>query len=297
MVMKKRKRDRRGERDWRAYNKDLVNRGEFYINPSFLESWIPEVEIMNAGKVGEPYLYPDSLIRFLAVLHAKSFNFRDLEGVVRSLSNALGIPFPVISYSQVCRRVNALDLDFERDCDNVAVAVDGTGMKITNRGEYIRHKWGVRKGWVKVVIMGGSNGITDVRVGSERLDERRAGRGMLRKVKGVKKVFMDGLHDCRDTFNLCASKGIEPVIKIRKNASTRSHGSPARRKEVLLYKRLGHKGWVKYKDYGRRWPLSEGIISSVKTIFNEGIRAHKTKNAYHEARMKFWAYQQLRKIT
>jgi hypothetical protein len=278
------------------YNESLVKRGEFYINPVFLESWIPEVNALNAGKVGEPFLYPESLVKFLAVLHVKGFDYRSLEGVLGALSKRL-LPFPVICYSQVCRRVNALSLSFERVNDDVMVAIDGTGLKVTNRGEWIRHKWGVRRGWVKVVIMGGRNGVIDVRVGSEGLDERRAGRGMLRKAKNVRKAFMDGLHDCRDTFNLLNEKGIEPAIKIRKNASTHAKGSLARRKEVLLYKKLGHKEWVKHKDYGRRWPLSEGIISGTKTIFNENIKAHKKQNMYHEARMKFWAYNKILKIT
>lgn len=292
----RRKRDRRGERDWKRYNKRLVNRGEFYINPVFLESWIPEVNEMNNGKVGEPFLYSNSLIEFLAVLHVKGFDYRACQGILEALSKRL-FPFPVINYSQICRRVNALPLNFKSDNNNILVAVDGTGLKLTNRGEWIRHKWKVKRGWVKVVIMGGSNGTIDIRTGNENLDERRAGRGMIRNSKRVKKAFMDGLHDAKDTFNLLASKGIEPVIKIRKNASTKSRGSMPRRKAVIEYKKLGHKDWVKHKDYGRRWPLSEGIISGTKTIFSENIRAHKTKNAYHEAKLKFWSYNQLLHLT
>jgi len=34
----------------------------------------------------------------------------------------------------------------------------------------------------------------------------------------------------------------------------------------------------------------------VKRIFDENIRSHKTRNMYHEARLKFWAYQQLKDI-
>ena len=38
-------------RDWRAYNNELVKRGEFYINPRFLETWNEEVkEVKNLLK-------------------------------------------------------------------------------------------------------------------------------------------------------------------------------------------------------------------------------------------------------
>lgn len=292
--MRKVKRDRSGERDWRSYNYKGVLRGEFYVNPAFLKTWINEINEMNSGKVGEPYIYPNSLIEFLAVLHTKCFDYRACEGIMRGLFKQLNIPFTAITYTQICRRINALELDFKNDNKNALVAIDGTGMKLTNRGEYIRDKWKVRRGWVKVVIMGSKNGTIDIRVGNEDLDERRSARGMLRKSKNIKKLFMDGLHDARDTFNLLAKKGIEPAIKIRKNASVHARGSLARKKEVKLYKSMTHKDWVTHKDYGQRWPLSEGIISSVKTMFGENLRAHKIKNAYHEARMKFWVYNKLR---
>jgi len=60
-------------------------RGYFYFNPEFLDKWNEEIEQMNAGKVGEPYIYPESMIKFLAVLHCR-FDFRGLEGFMRWLS-------------------------------------------------------------------------------------------------------------------------------------------------------------------------------------------------------------------
>lgn len=281
------------KRDWKAYNEKLVKRGEFYINPRFLNTWLDELEEMNAGKVGQPYLYPESMIEFLSVLDAKGFDDRSLEGIMRGLSKNFG-NFPVISYSQINRRINQLGLDFENyNCENLVVGIDGSGIKVSNRGEWMRQKWGVRRGWIKVVIMGTSDGKTiDVRVGSEELDEKAAGRGMLRKnKKKIKKAIFDGLHDCEDTFNLCEKLGIESAIKIRENASEKGLGS--RPKEVRLYKGIGYKKWAEQKQYGLRWPSTEGIFSAVKRIFGEHVNSHKKRNAYHEAKLKFWAYQQL----
>ena len=72
-------------RDWKEYNEELVMRGYFYFNPEFLLSWNDELAKMNARKVGQPYLYPESMIKFLAVLHCK-FDFRALEGFMHWLS-------------------------------------------------------------------------------------------------------------------------------------------------------------------------------------------------------------------
>lgn len=283
------------KRDWKVYNQKLVKRGEFYINPRFLETWLEEVKEMNFGKVGQPYLYPNTMIEFLAVLWSKGFDYRALQGIMGGLSKRLGL-FPVISWSQIRRRIKKLSLNFKAKSNNLIVACDGSGIKVTNRGEWIRQKWQIRRGWIKVVVMGDKNGnIVDVRTGNEDLDERASSRGMLRKnKKNIKKALMDGYHDCEDTFNLCDELNIETGIKIRENAN--DSGLGRRPDEVRLYKEVGYKDWAKEKEYGLRWPSSEGILSAVKRIFDECVRSHKKRNMYHEAKLKFWAYQKIRDI-
>jgi len=156
--MKKRK--FKDNRNWKNTNEKYVKRGYFYFNPEFLLTWNKEIEKMNAGKIGQPYLYPESMIRFLAVLHCK-FDFRALEGFMRWLSENYKYNFPAISYTQISRRYNSLGVEFkilEEDMkDYLFVGVDGSGEKSTKRGGWMREKWKVKKGWIKVVIMGCQN--------------------------------------------------------------------------------------------------------------------------------------------
>ncbi len=289
------KRKYKDKRNWKQYNNKLVKRGEFYINPSFLETWLDEIKEINLNKVGQPYLYPPSMIEFLAILHSKGFDYRASEGIIRALSKMLN-NFPVISFSQIRRRIIRLPINFEAKSDNLIVGIDGSGVKVSNRGEWMRQKWKVRRGWIKVVVMGDVKGnILDIRIGNENLDEKSSARGMLRKNKNkIKKAVMDGFHDCRDTFELCDKLGIEPAIKIRDNANPNGFG--ARPREVQLYKELGYEEWTKEKEYGLRWPSSEGIFSSVKRIFGEFVRSHKIRNMYKEAMLKFWSYQQIKDV-
>ena len=105
------------------------------------------------------------MIEFLAVLHIKGFDYRSLEGIMRALAKRIA-PFPVISYSQICRRVNSLKIDFGTVEQNLIVAGDASGEKVSNRGKWMRHKWNVRRGWIKVVILGTPDGkVIDVRLG------------------------------------------------------------------------------------------------------------------------------------
>jgi len=289
-------------RNWKEYNEELVLRGVYYINPEFLYSWNDEIKQMNTGKVGEPYLYPESMMRFLAVLHCKGNDFRTLEGLMRGLRDISPYEFPVIVYSQICRRFNKLEVSFEvmeEDTKKyLEVGVDGSGEKSTKRGGWMREKWKVRKGWIKVVIMGvkGKKGkyVIDIRVGNENIDERAIGRSMTRKnQKHIGILYEDGLHDCADTFNVCKKYGIAVAIKIRENASLTTRGCSARKEEVIIFKSMPYEEWSREKNYGRRWPITEGIYSGCKRIMGESVSATKTRNMYHEVKVKFWAYNQL----
>ncbi|MBI2151969.1 IS5/IS1182 family transposase, partial [Candidatus Woesearchaeota archaeon] len=100
---------------------------------------------MNKRKVGQPFLYPESLIIFLAVLYAKGFDFRSLQGIVTALSERLS-HFPIICFSQIRRRIRSLDKNFLAKGNALITGSDGTGMKVTNRGEWIREKWAIKRG-------------------------------------------------------------------------------------------------------------------------------------------------------
>ena len=294
------------KRNWKETNQKYIMMGYFYFNPAFLLVWNKEIKQMNAGKVGQPYMYPESMIKFLAVLHCKGFNFRALEGFMKWLSENYKYQFPVISYSQISRRFNKLKVDFkvlEEDLKDFLIAgCDGTGEKSTKRGGWMREAWKVRKGWIKVVIMGvknkkGKKYVIDIRAGNEKMDERASTRGMIRKNhKHIGQFLGDGLNDNQDTFNLCDQYDIPTGIKLRDDCSIKTK-SPRRKKEVRIYKSMPYKEWSREKDYGQRWPLTEGIFSGCKRMMGEYVSATKKKNMYHEAKVKFWAYNLLQEIT
>jgi len=296
--MKRKKRKYIDKRDWKKYNEELVRRGEFYINPAFLETWNEEIKEMNAGKIGQPYLYPKSMIEFLAVLSPK-YDVRSLEGIMKGLSK-MNYDFPVISYSQINRRVNALDLTFPVENNNIffddVVGCDGTGIKVSNRGEWMRQKWKIRRGWIKVVTLANKRGkIIDVEVGIETMRENFAFRKMLKiHHESIGTAYGDGTYDTKANFELCRQLKINPVFKIRENASSNANGSMFRKEFVDEYKELGYKKWSKKNKYGNRWLCTEVIYSAVKRMEGEYVRATKKKNILHEAKMKFWIYNKIK---
>ena len=285
-------------RDWKKYNEELVMRGYFYINPRFLDTWNNEIKEMNTGKVGQPYLYPNSMIEFLAVLQPK-FDVRALEGIMRALAKTY-YQFPVICYSQINRRLNAFDVSFPVKNDHITfddvVGCDGTGIKVSNRGEWIRQKWKIRRGWIKVVILGNKKGrVVDVIVGTEEINENDAFQTMIPKHhESISSVSGDGWFDTKANFNLCRELQIIPAIKISENASENANGSMTRAKYVKEYHKIGYQKWREKYSYGYRWVCTEGIFSAVKRMEGECVRATKEENMLHEAKMKFSVYNKIR---
>ena len=55
----------------------------------------------------------------------------------------------------------------------------------------------------------------------------------------------------KEIFDYLEEKGIEAGIKVRKNSSTRSSGSPSHKKAVLELKELGYDRWKEREE--RLW--------------------------------------------
>ena len=147
-------------RNWREYNNKLVKRGEFYLLADFIAYWNEELEEMNKNKRGSPFEYPQSFIDFAALLKI-SFNqpYRQLKGIIKRLSAY--IPgLKSADYTTLWRRIRATEFELkqlastesesEDEPEGVIAAIDATGMRVTNRGEWMREKWKKKRGWIKV---------------------------------------------------------------------------------------------------------------------------------------------------
>jgi len=141
-------------RDWRRVNEGFVRRGEILLDLRILDSWDSELERMNKGKEGGRYVYPDVFMRLLGYMRMLfHLPYRQTEGFLKALrrfDSRLQVP----DYSTIERRVNKLGikLDEEEYGDDIVLAVDTSGIKVSNRGEWMRHKWKVKRGYLKIHI-------------------------------------------------------------------------------------------------------------------------------------------------
>ena len=128
-------------RDWKGYNEALVKRGLILLDLNFVADWSRELKAMNEGKEDAKYRYPESFIKLLTIVHAHVLPYRQLEGFMRALSQHVdGLKAP--DYTTVWWQIAKMKIDTSKNVEldkDITIAVDSTGIKVSNRGEWI-HK-------------------------------------------------------------------------------------------------------------------------------------------------------------
>src|SRR3954471_679772 len=274
-------------KSWHDYNESLIERGRILMDISFLRSSNKEILKMNQGKVGAPFEYSRTYIQFLAFLKIGfKIAYRTVQGIVRGLSDYIRIE--EIHFTHIRRRilkikpsVGNVNLDND-DCKPITLIVDASGLTITKKGDYIEQKWiRKKKEFVKlhITVDGKSKKIMSFRVTKGNVHDSKKLAPMIREIDKkdvytVDKVYGDKAHDNRRSFNLLDDMNIEPVISLRKNASTKTRACPLRREEILLIRKLGYDKWKQLKDVGRRW-IAEIVFSSIKRVLGEDLLSKK----------------------
>lgn len=222
--------------NWSEYNESLVRRGEMLFDSGFLQNWRAELKKMNKGKEGANYHYPNSLILLLATVHAYLLPYRQLEGFLRTMSKHIKklrkmVPdFTTIWWRVVKIKIN-LDPKINLERDDIVIAVDSTGIKVTNRGEWILDKWKkkrIKKGFIKIHVAVNikTKKIVSMSVTKEDVYDGKMLKELVDgvpKIHSIKKVLADGGYDSKDNFRYLDRQNILPIIKVRKNSSVKNN--------------------------------------------------------------------------
>jgi Transposase DDE domain len=296
---------------WHDYDEALIERGCAILDLGSLTSWKEELMAMNDDKLGRPYEFPNSYISFLAFMKVGfDITYRTVEGIVRELSEYVRF-VEEIHYTHMRRRILTLmkgkkpsemvDGLEEEDAEPITVIVDSSGLSTTNKGSYIEDKWKKEKRkYVKLHLVADkkTKKIVGFRVTSEKTGDSKKFIPLVKDVvkkRKVAKAYADRAYDARKNFNLLREEKIEPAIRLRKNAITRSLGSPLRREEAVLVKKVGYEGWKEVKDYGKRW-LVEIVFSSFKRVLGDTLRSKKFLSQKAEASLKVILYNRFLSI-
>jgi hypothetical protein len=110
-------------------------------------------------------------------------------------------------YSTISRRINRLNVKIKEDNkvkefeeEYIVVAIDSTGIKVTNRGQWLRDKWNIRKEYLKihVAIDVKSKKIISMKVTDEHIHDSKALPELIEniiksnEISSIGKLFADG---------------------------------------------------------------------------------------------------------
>lgn len=289
------------QRNWRAYNRALVKRGEALLTFDFLKRWDDEVREANREKVGRPFTFPNSLIFLLIGLKAFfHLPYRQLEGVARRPGKLAGFPTP--DHTTLISRVRRLKIELpdHSDKEDLVIAVDSSGLKVTNRGEWIRKNG--KKGYIKihVAVNTKTKEVVELSATEEKIHDSREFKKLvkgafMKAVKRggkIKKVIADSASDSFDNFKLVDSIGAEPVIRVREWSW--AHGDDPRSRSVKEQMK-DRKGWAKKAGYGMRW-MAESFFSAFKRTFGEWVWSRRFDSMVKEVKLKVCLYNLMLRV-
>jgi hypothetical protein len=297
--------------NWPSYNKSLVKRGEILLGFDVINNWDTELKEMNQGKIGEPFHYPNTFLLLLG--HAKAYfhlPYRQTEGIAQG--HARGKVPSIPDYTTISRRINRLDIKIRDTTDSknmqfedeyLVIAIDSTGIKVTNRGQWMREKWNVNnknKGYLKIHIAVDvkTKKILSMKVTDEHVHDSKALPELVDNIiksdgmTTTGKLFADAAYEGNDIFRYLSDNGILPCIKVRKNAKVRWKKGNFLRNLSVLAQRNDLQEWKDSVSYGQRW-IVETVFSCIKRMFGEYVYSVRLKNMIQEMMLKASLYNKI----
>jgi hypothetical protein len=263
--------------DWKAVDERLIRRGELILDLETLRNHEKELETMNKGRPGPRYKHANSIIQLLAIVrYLFQMPYRQLEGYTRAL-HRLVPQLPPADYSGIRKRILRLNVDpymhLSRSSDPITIALDSTGVKVEKAGGWIERKHGKKKRYVKLhfAVRVDTHEVVSMEVTTDDVHDSKEAAGLLEGAErraNVEEALLDGAYDSEEVYEELERRGIEAVVKPRRNARSDT-GSLSRSVAVGMIRELGYGTWAEFTGYGRRWAV-ETAYSTFKRLFGEG---------------------------
>jgi len=285
-------------RNWKEYNRSLVNRGSltFWISDELLANW---VEKEKTGERGASPRYTTAAILAMASI---KFVFqqagRQTCGLVTSIFRLLKVDLPIPDHSTLSRRMAGMEvgLPIKPSEKPRHLVIDSTGLKVYGEGEWKVRTHGVskRRTWRKLhLCLDAATGEVIVAAASENsVSDCQMFPEIVRAVEEeVEQISADGSYDRRKVYTALNERKIKrAAIPPRKGAKIWQHGNS--RKERLIrdenlraIRQKGRRKWKEEANYHQR-SLAETGVFRFKAIFSDKLQSRKQENQFQEMIIK-----------
>jgi len=306
--------------NWNIYSQMLVDRGDItlYVDPAILNNG-KELKRMNEGKVGRPYTYSTGLI--LAAFTVKCLfriGYREASGLVRGIARELGSVLSPV-HTEIQDRISKLrkkDINLNirelKKGEKRDIAIDSTGIKEINGGEYRTYKYDERKRWIKLHVSTDKKTkeiLTNVITKENVHDQTQYKRLINPIVKDLNSNSADKGYDSNESFKHAKEHEYDCYIPVRINASTKceperreavreqfglpigkqGHNRFFKRGKLDEWKKKQQEKWKKKVHYGDRW-IVEGTFARFKGMFGEFVFSKKGMMKNKELLLKIGIY-------
>jgi hypothetical protein len=278
-------------RNWKDYNKSLVNRGS-------LTFWFsPETMDQQAFSHGNQH-YTDMMISCaLTLRQLYRLPLRATQGMMSSLINLAKLEGRAPDYTTLCRRGKTLkiNLGVKKSSGTLNILIDSTGIKVMGEGEWKMRCHGKtrRRLWRKLHIamdLETQTILSATMTESARLDGNYLPMLMGRIEGKIERMIGDGAYDKKGCYQCAYERGATPIFppqhdaiiqrnKIKKDPALLARDKTIefinegedRNKQLKLWKKINH-----YHDRS----LVETMMMRMKTLFGDEMRSRTFENQY-----------------
>ena len=282
-------------RNWRQYNKALVQRGSltFLIDQKNFKSLFPKKQ----KRRGRPLEFSNGLIELLLMIKIHyRLTYRSLEGFTKSIFALMRSSLMMPTYSLTCKRAKALHAHLPKLSSRrpSPIIVDATGIKVLGEGEWkvkIHGKGRPRK-WIKLHIAIDANTqeiVAEVSTESSATDGSTFPVVFGQIQHRVRTVIGDGAYDGREIRQTVRDRGGRSLVPPPKHTVCWGD-DPDRDRAVRDIRALGgdlvaKSIWGKFTGYSRR-ALVETTFSRYKKLSEERAFSRTYERQMVENRLK-----------
>jgi hypothetical protein len=304
-------------RNWNLYNQQLVNRGriiDLCLSSAVLSN-VKDRKIANHNKLGRPFEYSNIVIlSSYAIKCIFKLGYRQVQGLIGDITtfmkNSLCPNFRTIWYRIRTLKDSGTKLliHTQKTENKLEVAIDSTGLKNVEDGEYRTKMYRKQKNWTKfhIIVDKNTGRILNAKITKDKVGDSQMFGAVTDPIKEkISRVYGDGAYDTINIWDWCEKNSIEGIIPVKINSNPKWNGArqKAIRKQFGLPPTHARRGlfdiegrrnhyryiWKKRNHYGNRW-IVEATFASFKRMFGEFLFSKNWKMKEKKSLLKTFIY-------